>query len=454
VPHFQSVAHLAAKFENRITMRKLIICIQLLAAGFALQAQEDVYPAKAYAGKLYITNGTIHVGNGQVIENGTIEVENGKILQVGAGIAAPAGAKVVDVKGKQVYPGLILPVTDLGLKEIGNGVRGSNDYSELGEYNNSIRSIVAYNTDSKIINTLKAQGILLAGVTPQGGTISGSSSVVQLDAWNWEDAAYKMDNGIHLNMPTFISRPSRFAAFMGLPQQQTDPTKEALNKIDEIKSLFRQAKGYLQETTHKETNLKYEALKGLFNKTQKLFVHASQIKQILIAIDFVKEFGFDVVLVGASESFQIADLLKQYNIAVILQDEHALPATEDDDVDQPFKTPAILQKAGVLFALNDEHGESRYRNLPFNAGTAAAYGLTKEQALQAITLNSAKILGVDSKTGSLEAGKDANIVVSEGDILDMRTSIVVQAFIQGREVSLENKQKQLYDRYKFKYELK
>lgn len=435
-------------------MKRIFILIQLLAAGFALQAQEDVYPAKAYTGKLYITNGTIHVGNGQVIENGTIEVENGKILQVGAGIAAPAGAKVVDVKGKQVYPGLILPVTDLGLKEIGNGVRGSNDYSELGEYNNSIRSIVAYNTDSKIINTLKAQGILLAGVTPQGGTISGSSSVVQLDAWNWEDAAYKMDNGIHLNMPTFISRPSRFAAFLGLPQQQTDPTKEALNKIDEIKSLFRQAKGYLQETTHKETNLKYEALKGLFNKTQKLFVHASQIKQILIAIDFVKEFGFDVVLVGASESFQIADLLKQYNIAVILQDEHALPATEDDDVDQPFKTPAILQKAGVLFALNDEHGESRYRNLPFNAGTAAAYGLTKEQALQAITLNSAKILGVDSRTGSLEAGKDANIVVSEGDILDMRTSIVVQAFIQGREVSLGNKQKQLYDRYKFKYELK
>src|SRR5689334_1722046 len=285
------------------TMKKLIICIQMLAAGIALQAQEDVYPAKAITGKMYITNGTIHVGNGQVIENGTIEVENGKILQVGAGIAAPAGAKVIDVKGKQVYPGMILPVTDLGLKEIANGVRGSNDYQELGEYNNSIRAIVAYNTDSKIINTLKAQGILLAGVTPQGGTISGSSSVVQLDAWNWEDAAYKMDNAIHLNMPTFISRPSRFAAFFGIPQPQTDPTKEALNKIDEIKTLFRQAKGYLQETTHKETNLKYEALKGLFNKTQKLFVHANQVKQMLIAIDFVKEFGFDVVIVGASESF-------------------------------------------------------------------------------------------------------------------------------------------------------
>ncbi|THU40886.1 amidohydrolase [Niastella caeni] len=435
-------------------MKQLIIIIYCLVCWAAIQAQEDVYPAKGYAGKLFLTNGTIHVGNGQVIENGTIEINNGKIVQVGTNITVPADAKVVDVKGKQVYPGMILPVTDLGLKEIANGVRGSNDFQELGEYNNSIRAIVAYNTDSKIINTLKANGILLAGITPQGGTISGSSSVVQLDAWNWEDAAYKMDNAIHLNMPSFISRPNRFAILTGTQQAQPDPTKEALNKIDEIKTLFRQAKAYLQETTHKETNLKYEALKGLFNKTQKLFVHADQVKQMLIAIDFVKEFGFDVVLVGASECFQIADLLKLYNIAVVLGDEHALPATEDDDVDQPFKTPAMLQKAGVLFAMNDEHGESRYRNLPFNAGTAAAYGLTKEQALQAITLNSAKILGVDDKTGSLEAGKDANIVVSEGDLLDMRTSIIIHAYIQGREVSLENKQKQLYERYKYKYELK
>jgi len=437
------------------TMKKLSLIIYGLAFFVAARAQEDVYPTKPYAGKTYITNGTIHVGNGQVIENGTIEINNGKIVQVGANVPVSGNdAKVIDAKGKQVYPGLILPVTDLGLHEIGNGVRGSNDFQEIGDYNNSIRSIVAYNTDSKIINTLKANGILLAGVTPQGGTISGSSSVVQLDAWNFEDAAYKMDNGIHLNMPTFISRPNRFALFLGIPQAPTDPTKEALKKIDDIYTLFRQAKAYLQETSHKETNLKFEALKGLFNKTQKLFVHADQIKQMLIAIDFVKEFGFDVVIVGGSESFQIADLLKQNNIAVILQAEHALPATEDDDVDQPFKTPAELQKAGVLFALNDEHEESRYRNLPFNAGTAAAYGLTKEQALQAITLNSAKILGVDDKTGSIEPGKDANIVISEGDILDMRTSIISHALIQGRDVNLDNKQKQLYERYKYKYDLK
>ncbi|HEY4209457.1 MAG TPA: amidohydrolase family protein [Puia sp.] len=428
-----------------------------LAASFAIQvvrAQDDVYPAKDYKGKLYITGGTIHIGNGEVIEGGTIAIDHGKIVQVGQNISVPSGndVKVIDAKGQQVYPGLILPVTDLGLKEIGNGVRGSNDYEELGDLNPSIRSIVAYNTDSKVINTLKANGILLASVTPQGGTISGSSSVVQLDAWNWEDAAYKMDGAIHVNMPSFIVRPRRFGRRPGGPPP-TDPTKEALDKVEEIKTFFREAKAYIQLPAHKETNLKFEAVRGLFSKQQKLFVHGDQVKQMLVAVDFAKEFGFDVVIVGGSESWLIAPLLKANHIAVILNEEHALPTTEDDDVDQPYKTPAELQKAGVLFALNDDHEESRYRNLSFNAGTAAAYGLTKEQALQAITLNSARILGIDDRTGSLEAGKDANIVISGGDILDMRTANIAHCFIQGREVSLDNKQKQLYRRYMQKYGL-
>ncbi|MEO5682427.1 MAG: amidohydrolase family protein [Chitinophagaceae bacterium] len=438
-------------------MKNIFIHIICLLAVASVTAQEDVYPVKAAPGLLFITNATIHVGNGQVIENGTIKINNGKIEQVGQNIAVAADVKVIDAKGKQVYPGLILPSTDLGLKEIGSGVRASNDFTEIGDYNPSVRSIVAYNTDSKIINTLKANGILLACVAPQGGVISGSSSVVQLDAWNWEDAAYKMENGIHLHLPSFIVRfGRRGGGFPGLSgaQPPTDPVKEALEKIAEMKSFFMAAKAYLQEPVHKETNLKYEALKGLFDKKQKLFIYAEQVKQMLVAIDFVKEFGFDVVLVGAAESWQIAGLLKQNNIAVILNQEHSLPATEDDDVDQPYKTPAMLQKAGVLFALNDDNEETRYRNLAFNAGTSAAYGLTKEEALQAITLNAATILGVADKTGSIEAGKDANIIISEGDVLDMKSSIITHAFIQGRLVSLDNKQQQLYERYKYKYGLK
>jgi imidazolonepropionase-like amidohydrolase len=433
-------------------MKKLIYqlsCLLLITA--TVTAQESVYPAKEFKGRLFITNGTVHIGNGQVIENGTIEVNNGKIVQVSASLVPASGAKVVDAKGKQVYPGLILPSTDIGLKEIGSGVRGSNDVVEIGDLNASVRSIVAYNSDSKFINVTKAQGILLAGIAPQGGTISGSSSVVQFDAWNWEDAAYRMDGGIHLNMPSFFVRPGGQRRFG--PAPTVDPLKQAQDKVEELKAFFTEAKAYAPEANHKATNLKLQAVQGLFSKKQKLFVHADQVKQMLVAIDFVKDFGFDVVIVGGTESFQIADLLKQNNIAVILSQEHALPTMEDDDVDQPYKTPAMLQKAGVLFALNDEDATTRYRNLSYNAGTAVTYGLTKEQALQAITLNAAKILGVDDLTGSLEAGKDANIVISDGDILDMKSSKVTQAFIQGREVSLENKQSQLYERYKQKYGL-
>ena len=431
-----------------------LLSIALLPAG----AQEVIYPAKEFKGKTFITNGTIHVGNGTVIENGTVVISNGKITSVGAGAGSPGSdARVIDAKGKHVYPGLILANTDIGLKEIANGVRASNDYTELGEFNSNIRAITAYNTDSRVMAVLRSNGILLASVAPQGGSVSGSSTIVQLDAWNWEDAAYQMDAGMHITLPSFISRGGgrRFAGFPGFPGAGgADGGKSALEKVEEIKSFFRQAKAYIQEPVHSNVNLKLEAMRPLIEKKQKLFVHGDQIKQMLIAIDFAKEFGVDVVIVGGSESFQIADLLKANNISVILDQCLNLPATEDDDIDQPFKTPAALQKAGVLYCISDDDANTRYRNLSYNAGIAATFGLTKEEALSAITLNAAKILGVEGKTGSIEVGKDANIVVSEGDLLDMKSSTVTDALIQGRQISLDNKQKQLYERYKYKYSLK
>jgi imidazolonepropionase-like amidohydrolase len=303
---------------------------------------------------------------------------------------------------------------------------------------------------------LRTNGILLANVIPQDEDgsrqlISGTSTVVQLDAWNWEDAAYKMDGQMHVNMPSLVVRSSRFS----MPGSDApDPVKKALEQIDELNSFFKQAKAYLAEPVHKETNLNFEAARNLFDKKQKLFVHCNAVKEMLLAIDFVKELGFDVVIVGGADSWQIAPLLKQNNIAVILGQPHSLPVANDDDVDQPFKTPYLLQKAGVLYAIADNDGTTRGRNLMFNAGTAAAYGLTKEEALSAITLNPAKILGIDDRTGTIEAGKDANIVVSEGDILDMEHSIIDLAFIQGRNINLQNHQTQLADRYKHKYGLK
>jgi imidazolonepropionase-like amidohydrolase len=438
-------------------MNKIFSLLILSLVAAASFSQETVAPARAHTGYTYIKNATIHVGNGKVIKNGVIKIKDSKIEAVGADIPVPAGeASVVDAKGKDVYPGLILPSSSLGLIEI-SAIRASNDSRELGELNPNIRSIIAYNTDSKVINTLRSNGILLANIVPDGSLIAGSSSVVQLDAWNWEDAAYKTDEGIHLYMPSMLPRPAggQFGGGgAGVANPQPDPVKVALEKIDGLKSFFKEAKAYLGDPAHEETNLKFASVKGLFDKSQKLYVHANTVKQMLVALDFVKEFGFDIVIVGGSDSWQIADLLKQNNVSVILSQPHALPTLEDDDVDQPYKTAAMLQKAGVLFSISDDDGQTRGRNLAFNAGTAAAYGLTKEEALQAITLNAAKILGVADRTGTIEVGKDANIVISDGDILDMRKSVITDAFIQGRRIDLTDKQKQLNEKYTQKYNLK
>lgn len=437
--------------QKTINMKKIFLYTLCIFIAFNISAQETILPALPQKETIALTNATIHVGNGQVINNGTVVFKNGKITEVGAA-AAVAGAKIIDCKGKHIYPGLILTASQLGLVEVPSN-RATVDGAEIGEINPSIRSLVAYNTDSKVTNTLRTNGILLANVIPDGGIISGSSSVMQLDAWNWEDAAYKTDVAIHLRMPSLLNRRGGRGGFGG-QQAPADPVKTGLDQIEKVKVFFREAKAYLAESKHENTNLKFEAVKNLFDKKQKLFIHCNIVKEMLLAVDFVKEFGFEVVLVGAVDSWQIADLLKQNNIAVILNQLHDLPTMIDDDIDQPFKTPYLLQKAGVLFTINDDDGNSRYRNLPFNAGTAASYGLSKEEALSAITLNAANILGIADKTGSIETGKDANIVVSEGDILDMRTNIITQAFIQGRQIDLNNKQKQLAEKYETKYGIK
>jgi imidazolonepropionase-like amidohydrolase len=446
-----------AKTSN---MKKIIIPFFACLGAFVpsrLNAQENMHPTPPQVGSTTLVNGIIHVGNGQVI-NGDIVFENGKIVYVGSPETLPAEytKTIIDLKGKQVYPGLIATSTNLGLVEVGS-VRATVDFTELGDLNPSIRSLVAYNTDSKVINTLRCNGVVLAHIVPRGGTISGTSSVVQLDAWNWEDAAYKIDNGIHFNMPALVIRPSQFGGGRRRQQvDQEDPVKAALDKIESIRKFFREAKAYLANINPSPVNLKFEAIRGLFNKTQTLFIHCDLVKEMMIAMGFAKEFDFKVVIVGGSDSWIIADLLRENNIAVILSEPHSLPSTDDDDVDQPYKTGAALQRAGVLFTICMDAGDGfwQQRNLPYEAGTMAAYGLTKEEALTAITSSAAKILGIDDKTGTIEKGKDANIVVCDGDLLDMKSSIVSGVYIQGREINLDNKQKQLFERYKYKYGIK
>ena len=424
-------------------MKKVILNISLLFAVSLLHAQETVYPAQPQSQNIVLTHATIHIGNGNVINDGMILFRDGKIISVGPTEPVKDNAKIIDCTGKQIYPGLIDAVTNLGLEEI-SAVRATSDEYELGNISTNIQSMWAYNTDSKIINTVRSNGILLCNVIPQGGIISGASSVMQLDAWNWEDAVYKANNGIHFNMPSL----TRF----GNPD--SDPVGDAQKQIDEVRTFFRQAKAYLAETKHDNTNLKFESVKGLFNQSQIFYVHCNYVKEMMMAVEFAKEFGFRTVIVGGTDSWQIAAYLKQNNIAVILAEPHRLPSMQDDDIDQPFKTPYMLQQAGVTFCISNNDQSTKFRNLPFSAGTAVAYGLTKEQALQAITLNAAKLLGIDNTAGSIEAGKDANIIVTDGDILDMKLSNVIYAFIQGRQINLDNKQKQLYEKYKYKYGVK
>jgi imidazolonepropionase-like amidohydrolase len=383
-----------------------------------------------------------------VIENGTLSIEKGKIKIETA--AVTGDVERIDATGKHVYPGVIAPNTNLGLVEV-SSTKSTTDFDELGEMNPSIRSIVAYNTDSKVINTVRSNGVLLAQIVPQGGMISGTSTVVQLDAWNWEDAAYVLDNGVHMTFPALINRPMQMRRRGG----DSDPVKLGLEKIEQARVFFREAKAYLQEKTHAATNLKFEATRGLFDRSKTLYIHCDLVKEMLVAVDFAKEFNFKLVIAGGADSYMIADILAANNVAVILHEPHALPATDDDAVDQPYKTGAQLQKAGVLFTICQDasDGYTQIRNLPFMAGTMSAYGLTKEEALSAITLNPAKILGIADRTGSLENGKDANIVISTGDLLDMKSSVVTHAFIQGRAINLDNKHSQLFNRYKYKYGL-
>jgi Imidazolonepropionase and related amidohydrolases len=432
-------------------MKKILIFGGLLLSTVLTYAQATISPAKPQSKPIIITGATIHVGNGQVINNGYIAFDKGKITAVGEGSAPNTnGADIINANGKQVYPGFICPVTTLGLVEIEEGAKGTVDDEETGELNPNVRSIVAYNTDSKVIPTVRSNGILLAQPTPEGGMLSGQSSVVQLDAWNWEDAAYKTDIAVHLNWP--VIRTGRRRGPVTAAAGGESPDEARLKRLDEIDNLFTAAKAYT-EAKPEVINLRFEALKGLFNGTKKLFINVDGAKEIIEAVSFANKLGIEAVIVGGKESYLVTNLLKQDNVPVIIRETQTLPARDEDDVYLPYKLPKILQDAGVEYGLTGT-GFWRQRNLPFEAGEAMGYGLTKEQALSMITINNAKILGIDKTTGTLETGKDANLFISGGDALDMITLNVEQAFIQGRNINLDNLHKQLYKKFADKYGLK
>lgn len=433
--------------------RHFYITIIALIALFSVAGAQSPVVAPAQKKPVMLTGGTIHTGTGMVITEGAVLFDRGKIIAVGKAIDMAANktqTDIIDVSGKHVYPGLIFPNTGVGLSEIGSGVDVATDLRETGDLNPNVRAIAAYNTDSHVIPVLRANGILLGQIVPEGSLLPGTSSVVQFDAWNWEDAAYSMDNGIQLGWPRKAAQPGRGGAY---PQTMATTTPSTYDKnVEALEKIFSDAVAYSAIQKPEKMNLRLEAMKGLFDGTKTLFITATEAKGIVAAVSFAKKYGVKkIVLAEADETaWAVKDFLKENSIPVIVSNPLSIPKFDYSDTKMPFKLAALFMKEGILTGLT--YSSQAYGNLPFAAGQTVSYGLTREEALQTITLNNAKILGIADRTGSLEAGKDANIVVSTGDILDMAGNNVELAFINGRNVSLDNKHKQLYRRFQAKYD--
>jgi len=432
-------------------MRNLFFILFTVASLFA-NAQQNPTIAPAQTRSVLIMNATAHIGDGTVIENAAIGFRNGKLDMVADArtirLAANAYDETIDASGKQVYPGFIATNSTLGLHEL-DAIRPANDVAETGAYKPGIRSAIAYNTDSEIIPTVRLNGVLMGQITPRGGVISGTSCVMQFDAWNWEDALIKADDGVHLNWPGVFHKHNEKG------KVNVEKVKTYDQQLREIHTFFNEARAYCAVKEPALRELRFEGLRGVFSGEQKLYVHADDAKSIQEALNFKASQNVKhMVIVGGYDAHLVADQLKANQVAVLLRRLHELPMFAEDDVDLPYKLPMLLHKAGVEFALQNEGDMERMgaRNLPFYAGTAVAYGLPYEEAVRSLTQSPAKILGIDSTCGTLEVGKDATLFISTGDALDMRTNALTHAFIQGRSIVLRSKQTELYEKYKKKYD--
>ena len=428
-------------------MKKLITLI--IALGLVLPTLAQQTPGNKQTEAITIEGATAHLGNGEVIESSLIMFEDGKITFVGdSKMRIARKGKVIDATGKHVYPGFIAPAKTLGLVEI-DAVRASKDEDEIGDFIPHVRSLIAYNAESKVVESMRPNGVLIGQIAPSGGLISGTSSIVQFDAWNWEDAAIKVDDGIHLNWPSTFKQGRWWAG----EDPGYKPNKDYPEQIEAIATFLKNSQAY-GKTTPKEVNPAYAAMKGIFDGTQKLYVHADDEKQIIDAVNTLKSNGAkEIVLIGGYHAYKIPDFLKSNNVPVLVQFTHNLPVFDDDDYDLPYKLPKLLVDAGLLVGIqNSEAANFQTRNLPFYAGQAAQMGLDKEKAVQLITGNTAKILGIDDQYGTLENGKSATLFISEGDALDMAGNQLTHVFIDGRTVSLETHQTELWKRYMGKYE--
>ncbi len=419
-----------------------LIAISILGVSFA---QEPT--------SVLITGGYLHIGNGESIVTGAVGVRDGKIVFAKNALTFTVDEgkwdTIIDVSGKHIYPGFIAPNSTLGLTEI-DAVRATKDFDEVGIYNPHVRSQIAFNVESKVMSTVRTNGVLLSQATPRGGVISGTSSIMALDGWNWEDATISMDDGIHLNWPSSMQGGGWWAE--PAPKKRNEHYN---NRKQEIYDFFEMAKAYSNIRDHEEKDFRLEAMRECFKGDKRVYIHANELQELVDVIAFARELKLKFpVIVGGYDSHLITRQLVDAEIPVMVVRPHSLPENEEDDINHPYRLANLLHEGGVAFCIQNSGGMEAMntRNLPFLAGTTMSFGLSTEEAIQSITLSPAEIMGIDDNYGSLEKGKSATLFVSDGDALDMRTNNMFLGMINGKFISTRNFQQELYEKYSKKYE--
>ena len=416
---------------------RLFACVVSVTLVASAAVASDAIPAAKQNHPVALVNATIYPVTAPPIEGGTIVFQKGKITAVGKDVAIPDGAEQIDLKGQRVYPSLIEAMSDVGLVEI-DAVRSTIDKSETGSLNPNVKAWVSVNPDSEVIPVTRSNGVLVAVTAPSGGLISGQAGVLQLDGWTYEDLTLKAPVGLVVNWPRISKADDK-------PHEQLD-------------DLFEETKAYTksrQANPDAPTDLRHEAIAKVLAGEMPLIVAAEDLEQIQSAVAFADKHGVKLIIDGGYDAPLCANLLAAKKVPVIVGGIYRLPRRRSDAYDRAYTVPADLHAAGVKFCISgaNRFGSSNARNLPYHAATAAAFGLPPEEALKAITLSAAEILGIADRVGSLEVGKDATLFITDGDPLEATTH-VSGAYVQGRKLDLTDRHKQLYEKYRAKYEQK
>ena len=434
----------------RLGFLLLAACCSLLTV--SAQSDGSQQNVLGRAGTFAITNARIVTVSGATIENGTVLIQDGRIAAVGANISVPTSAERIDGRGLSVYPGMIDAATNLGLAEIPLGANATVDVAEVGDMNANAKAITGINPHSSHVNVTRVNGITTVLSMPVGGTIAGQATVINLWGSTQGEMAVVPAYGLLVNFP-------RVTTFAGFGQQQLEFSQAVTQRdrrLDDLKKAFKDAENYARvkdayakdkNLPYPSINLKMDAMIPFIRGERPVIFRAERERDIRAIVRFVEEMKIKGVIVGGQEAWKAADLLVKNNIPVIYTNIYNLPVRDDDEYDYLFEAPSKLQKAGVKFAISTGNDGAEVRDLPYHAGIASAFGLSKEDALKSVTLYPAQILGISDKLGSIEQGKTANIVVTDGDLLEPRTNIRY-LFINGRMLPLTSRHTELYEQFK------